>query len=182
MDASNLNVQLEKMRVERDHLRQERDELQQRLSKSGVDIMDRLGPLLDQMSHLQDALFEDYEQTSGITEQCLSTMGEWLADAEYRNKVAANKAITHAFREFESRSLAQRLRARVRDPAVKMPPVPLLLCVNPASTGIVCVTCHPGTSFGLDGTGDLVFGSASYVDRIQALTKRARFVLRVFHM
>ena len=44
MDASNLNVQLEKMRVERDHLRQERDELQQKLSKSGVDIMDRLGP------------------------------------------------------------------------------------------------------------------------------------------
>ena len=52
MDASNLNVQLAKMRVERDHLRQERDELQERLSKSGVDIMDRLGPLLDQMSHL----------------------------------------------------------------------------------------------------------------------------------
>jgi len=177
VDAANLHAQLAKMQLERDLIQKERDELAHKLSEAGVsaEIMDRLGPLLDRMSRFQDALFDNAENAEDSTEKRLRIMEDWLVDTEYRTRLASNKTISHAFREFESRSLAQRLRLRVQDPAVRMPAVPLLLCVNPSEAGIVCVTCHPGTSFGLDGTGDLIFGSAVYVDRIRDLTKKGRY-------
>jgi len=89
-------------------------------------------------------------------------------------RTQANKIITHSFRNFEARSVLQRLKARVHDPAVRMPAVPLLLCENPTESGVVCVTCHPGMSFGSDGSREVVFGSAQFVDEIRALTMRAR--------
>ena len=52
--------------------------------------------------------------------------------------------IQHAFREFEARSIFERLQTRVHDPAVRMPAVPVLLCENPIDSGVLSVTLHPG--------------------------------------
>jgi len=182
LDAANLQLQLAHMKEANAALKKERDELLARLRNGGMGgdadseaTMQRLQDILVKMTQFQDELLEHSEAAEDMMAKKLDLLEEWLEDTNSKKLVMSNKLITSCFKDFESRSLCERLRLRVHDPAVRMPAVPVLISENPTESGVISLTLHPGVAFGADGTREIILGSQNFVEEFRKRKKTQNY-------